>query len=101
MATRTPATLRDGIPLPFDCTPFRGPKLTKNGKPFAPKPFEPGTAVDVDHKGETVTAQVWSPGPYPNSRWVVADGVAFLINTKTGHVWETCDYRRPAAEVAA
>ncbi|WBQ03827.1 hypothetical protein [Kribbella sp. CA-293567] len=101
MATRTLATLRDGIPLPFDCKPFRGPKLTNAGKPFEPKPRAAGDRLEITGiDGAEVLAEVWGPALGAGCVWAVADNVAYLVS-KSGAVLENRDYRRPAAEVAA
>ncbi|WGH21400.1 hypothetical protein SEA_EMOTION_51 [Arthrobacter phage Emotion] len=39
-------------------------------KPYAPKPWAPGTTVEFDGR----SGVVWSAGPVPASVWVALDG---------------------------
>lgn len=103
MARKLPNPPRyDGgpLPLPFDCKPFRGPKLTEAGKPFTPKPRAVGDSVAVrTARGELVAAQVWSAAHGAGCVWAVADNVAYLVS-KSGAVLDLYDYRRPAEAAA-
>lgn len=44
------------LPPLLDCRPFRITGLTEAGKPFEPKPFEPGSRIEWEGR----TGEVWS-----------------------------------------
>jgi hypothetical protein len=75
------------IPPLLDCSPMRV-VLKKDGRPFEPTERQIGASVTFDHKGEEITGQVWSLGPYPGSHWIVADSVAYVVGL-SGRVVET------------
>lgn len=59
-------------------------------KTFTPKPGDPGSVLTFTHEGREITGQVWSAAPaqprhgthgrLARSVWIVADGVAYLVN---------------------
>lgn len=70
-------------------------------KPFNPAPGDPGSVLTFTYEGREITGQVWSAAPAQPERvytrpdgtralygrkvravWIVADGVAYLVNRK-------------------
>jgi hypothetical protein len=83
------------IPPLLDCKPFRGPKLTEDGKPFEPTDREIGAELTFSYDGRDITGQVWSLAV--GGVWVVADGTAYLLG-KEDWVREVLYERKPAED---
>lgn len=79
----------NGVALPplLDCKPLKV-KLYEDGKRFEPKDREVGSLITLTHADETISAQVWSKGPYTSTVWAVSAGVAYLVN-RDDRVMET------------
>jgi hypothetical protein len=75
-------------------------RLTRNGKPFAPKAGAPGSVLTFTHAGREITGQVWSDadkfGQQKRTVWIVADGIAYAVNS-AGRVLHVQDNRREKA----
>jgi hypothetical protein len=72
-------------------------RLTKNGKPFEPKPGNPGSSLTFNHEGREITGEVWGDadkfGQSRRTVWIISDGVAYAVTSK-GRVVSMRDYRR-------
>lgn len=78
---------------------WRGPRLSKNGRAFAPSGYEVGAEVLFRREGSSgmVRGQVWSKAP-GRGVWVVADRIAYWVETSSGRVFRQGD--RPRFDAA-
>lgn len=104
MATKTPALwtsteIMRGSRLITDIRkPWAAPKLTENGREFAPWGHENGATMHISLAGLVIAVQVWSPGPENGTVWAVDEhqGV-HLVCVRTSRCGHSCSYRRHRA----